>query len=58
MRNRYLLPCDVPIAGMAAYGAFALRFDWYARQSRSEFLPYLIALNNQRAASDDGYGNG
>jgi len=43
MRNRYLLLCDVPIVGMAAYGAFALRFDWYAPHSRQEFLPYLLA---------------
>jgi FlaA1/EpsC-like NDP-sugar epimerase len=43
MRNRYLLICDVPIVGIAAYGAFALRFDWYIPRSRPEFLPYLIA---------------
>jgi FlaA1/EpsC-like NDP-sugar epimerase len=42
MRNRYLLLCDVPIVAMAAYGAFALRFDWYVPRSRQEFLPYLI----------------
>jgi len=28
---------------MAAYGAFALRFDWYIPHSRPEFLPYFIA---------------
>jgi FlaA1/EpsC-like NDP-sugar epimerase len=43
MRNRYLLVCDVPIVGIAAYGAFALRFDWYIPRSRPEFLPYLLA---------------
>jgi len=42
MRNRYLLLCDVPIVAMAAYGAFALRFDWYVPRTRPEFLPYLI----------------
>jgi len=42
MRNRYLLLCDVPIVAMAAYGAFALRFDWYGPRTRQEFLPYLI----------------
>jgi FlaA1/EpsC-like NDP-sugar epimerase len=42
MRNRYLLVCDVPLVGMAAYGAFALRFDWYIPHSRPEFLPYLV----------------
>ena len=43
MRNRYLLLCDVPLVGMAAYGAFALRFDWYVPRSRPEFVPYLVA---------------
>ena len=43
MRNRYLLLCDVPIVALAAYGAFALRFDWYFPRHRPEFLPYLAA---------------
>src|SRR5688572_10138904 len=42
MRNRYLLVCDVPIVGIAAYGAFALRFDWYIPPSRPVCLPYLL----------------
>src|SRR5687768_226546 len=43
MRNRYLLLCDVPIVGIAAYAAFALRFDWYFPLHRPEFFPYLVA---------------
>lgn len=43
MRNRYLLVCDVPIVAMAAYAAFALRFDWYFPLHRPEFVPFLIA---------------
>ena len=43
MRNRFLLLCDVPIVGLAAYGAFALRFDWYFPLHRPEFLPFLAA---------------
>jgi FlaA1/EpsC-like NDP-sugar epimerase len=43
MRNRYLLLCDVPIVALAAYGAFALRFDWYFPRTRPEFGPYLVA---------------
>ena len=43
MRNRYLLLCDVPIVGMAAYAAFALRFDWFFPLHRPEFVPFLIA---------------
>jgi FlaA1/EpsC-like NDP-sugar epimerase len=43
MRNRFILLCDVPLVGMAAYGAFALRFDWFFPLHRPEFLPYLLA---------------
>ena len=43
MRNRYLLLCDIPLIAMTAYGAFALRFDWYIPRTRQEFLPYLVA---------------
>jgi FlaA1/EpsC-like NDP-sugar epimerase len=43
MRNRFLLLCDIPLIGMAAYGAFALRFDWYIPRTRPEFLPYVMA---------------
>ena len=44
MRNRYLLVCDVPIVGVAAYSAFALRFDWFFPLHRPEFVPFLIAV--------------
>ena len=44
MRNRYLLLCDVPIVAMAAYAAFALRFDWFFPLHRPEFLPFLFAV--------------
>src|SRR5712692_5547141 len=42
MRNRYILFADLPVVALAAYGAFALRFDWFFYHSRSEFLPFLI----------------
>ena len=44
MRNRYLLVCDVPIVALAAYGAFALRFDLLAPRHRDEFLPFLVLV--------------
>jgi FlaA1/EpsC-like NDP-sugar epimerase len=43
MRNRYLLLCDVPIVAVAAYAAFALRFDLFFPRHRPEFLPFLVA---------------
>lgn len=42
MRNRYILLCDIPLVGMAAYGAFALRFDWFFPLHRPEFVPFLL----------------
>ena len=44
MRNRYILLCDLPIVAVAAYAAFALRFDWYFPRHRPEFLPFFIAV--------------
>jgi FlaA1/EpsC-like NDP-sugar epimerase len=44
MRNRYLLLCDVPVVAMAAYAAFALRFDWLFPRHRPEFVPFLIGV--------------
>jgi FlaA1/EpsC-like NDP-sugar epimerase len=44
MRNRYILLCDVPIVAMAAYAAFALRFDWFFPRHRPEFLPFFLAV--------------
>lgn len=43
MRNRYVLAADVPAIAAAAYGAFALRFDWFFYHARSEFPAFLLA---------------
>ena len=44
MRNRFILLCDVPVVALAAYGAFALRFDLLAPLYRDEFLPFLLLV--------------
>lgn len=41
MRNRYFLLGDALLIALAAFGAFALRFDWRFYLERHEFLPYL-----------------
>jgi FlaA1/EpsC-like NDP-sugar epimerase len=41
MRNRYILLADLPLVAIAAFGSFALRFDWVFSQYRPEFLPFL-----------------
>jgi FlaA1/EpsC-like NDP-sugar epimerase len=43
MRNRYILIADLPIVVVAAFGAFALRFDLLFPRHRPEFLPFLLA---------------
>lgn len=43
MRNRYLLAIDLPLIAVAAFGAFALRFDWIFVQYRPEFASFVIA---------------
>ncbi|CAN5543033.1 nucleoside-diphosphate sugar epimerase/dehydratase [soil metagenome] len=43
MRNRFLLLCDIPLVAIAAYAAFALRFDWFFPLHRPEFVPFLAA---------------
>lgn len=43
MRNRYLLLLDLPLLAIAAFGAFALRFDWIFAQYRPEFATFLVA---------------
>ncbi len=43
MRNRYLLLLDLPAIALAAFGAFALRFDWLFLGGRSEFPWFLVA---------------
>src|SRR5262245_14452619 len=42
MRNRYVLLADLPLIGIAAFGAFALRFDWLFVRYRAEFVPFLL----------------
>jgi FlaA1/EpsC-like NDP-sugar epimerase len=41
MRNRYILLSDLPLIAIAAFGAFALRFDWTFLHNRPEFWGYL-----------------
>src|SRR2546422_597548 len=43
MRNRYILLLDLPLIAIAAFGAFALRFDWLFLDYRPEFLSFVIA---------------
>ena len=43
MRNRYFLLLDLPLIAIAAFGAFALRFDLQFFQHRPEFAQYVIA---------------
>ena len=43
MRNRYILVADLGLIVTAAFGAFALRFDWFAYQERVELLPFVVA---------------
>jgi FlaA1/EpsC-like NDP-sugar epimerase len=42
MRNRYVLLADLPLVAIAAFGAFALRFDWLFLHYRPEFVPFLL----------------
>ena len=42
MRNRYILLGDLILVALAAYGAFALRFDWLFYEYRAEFVPFLV----------------
>ncbi len=43
LRNRYILLMDLPLIAIAAFGAFALRFDWLFLNYRPEFIWYLLA---------------
>lgn len=43
LRNRYVLLADLPLIAVAAFGAFALRFDWVFLQYRPEFVVFLLA---------------
>ena len=44
MKNRYVLLMDLPLLAVAAFGAFALRFDWLFLRYRPEFAIYLGAV--------------
>ena len=43
MRNRFVLLLDLPLIAIAAFGAFAARFDWRFYEQRPEFQPYVVA---------------
>jgi FlaA1/EpsC-like NDP-sugar epimerase len=43
VRNRYILLADLPLIGVAAFGAFALRFDLLFAYYHNEFFPFLLA---------------
>jgi FlaA1/EpsC-like NDP-sugar epimerase len=43
MRNRFVLLADVCLIPLAAFAAFALRFDWRFYTYRPEFLFFVIA---------------
>lgn len=43
LRNRYVLIADVLAIALAAWIAFALRFDWLFMRTRDEFPPFLGA---------------
>src|SRR5262245_55933114 len=43
MRNSYILVADAGLIVAAAFGAFALRFDWFAYQERAELVPFVVA---------------
>ena len=43
MRNRYVLLGDLPAIGLAAFAAFALRFDLFFVSYRPEFARFLLA---------------
>ena len=42
LRNRYVLAADVLLLAAAAFGAFALRFDWFAARYRAELVPFVV----------------
>ena len=45
IRNRYVLAADLLLIPLAAFGAFAMRFEWRFYESRTEFIPFvLVAL--------------
>jgi len=44
MRNRYVFLADAGLMPIAAFAAFALRFDWRFYYDREEFLLYVAAV--------------
>jgi FlaA1/EpsC-like NDP-sugar epimerase len=44
MRNRYFFALDLLLIAFAAFASFALRFDWYFLNSRSEFGVFLLMV--------------
>jgi FlaA1/EpsC-like NDP-sugar epimerase len=42
VRNRYFFVLDVLLVCLAAFGSFALRFDWYFLSARPEFPVFLL----------------
>ena len=42
LRNRYVLLIDTILVAAAAFGAFALRFDWFAPHYRAELVPFVV----------------
>ena len=42
IRNRFVLLLDLPLIGLAAAGAFAIRFDLRFIESQKEFIPYVL----------------
>src|SRR5262249_27107941 len=43
MKNRYVLLAELPLIPIAAFGAFAARFDWEFYLRRPEFVIYVLA---------------
>ena len=43
MKNRYVLLAELPLIEIAAFGAFAARFDWEFQRRRPEFVIYALA---------------
>jgi len=42
MRNRFVLLADLPLIAIAAFAAFAVRFDWRFYEQRPEFPAFLL----------------
>ena len=51
MRNRYVLLADLAGIAVAAFGALALRFDWWFLAERPEFLSFLVVAITAKPVS-------